>query len=573
MKTKTIVITLLAAGLLSTSGWALYQMGVKNGMLNPAPAAVTSKPASTSASTPAANALIDPSTWGIAQGEAATRRHIDAGIKGGDVDPVTGRSVLYYHDPMVPGKKFEAPGKSPFMDMMLVPAYAGAQGADSGTVAVSPRIQQNLGLRTAEVTSGQLVSQVTAIGTVAWNERGQFTVQARANGFVEKLHVKATLDKVVKGQPLLDVYVPQWIAAQEDYLVAKGLQGEALAPLVDASLQRMRQAGMSDVQIDKVKRTGTVHARMTVLAPTSGVVTELVAREGSTVMPGTPLMRIQETSTVWVQAEVPESQVAQVAVGAQVSAQTPGRPGEVFKGQVQALLPEVNTTTRTRKARMELSNAQEQLVPGMLVQMTITQSPQPSKTPHAQQAQAAPLPTLVPSEALVRTGKRTLVMVVEQNSFRPVEVMTGREQNDQVEILSGLQPGQKIVLSGQFLIDSEANLKGVQARSPSAQAPDTTNMTSATPVTYRTPARVEAMDGDTLTVTHPPVPALQWPAMTMDFKLAPGVRAETLSVGADIEIEFQMQDGDVPRIMGWQAPSAPQASKPPQGNPTPRGTP
>lgn len=535
MSKKTTVIALLTTGVLSASGFGLYQLGLKNGMTS-APMGVSTEATDTPMGAP-----VDPSTWGIPEGETATRRHIEAGIKGGDVDPVTGRSVLYYHDPMVPGKKFQAPGKSPFMDMMLVPAYAGAQGADSGTVSVSSRIQQNLGVRTGEVVSGQLASLVSAVGIVAWNERGQFVVQARATGFIEKLHVRATLDHVGKGQPLLDLYVPDWVAVQEDYLAAKrlqeGLQGRGLEPLAEGARQRMRQAGMSETQIAVVERTGQVQARMTLVAPTSGVVTELMAREGGTAMMGMPLMRINDLSTVWVQAEVPESQMAQVAVGAQVAAQTPAMPGEVFRGEVQALLPEVNSTTRTRKARMALANPKGKLVPGMFVQMQLTGG------------QARPT-LLVPSEALVRTGKRTLVMAVEDGAFRPLEVQTGHEQGGQTEILKGLSQGQKIVLSGQFLIDSEANLKGVEARMSSANEQEAT---SATPQTYRTTARVEAVAGETLTLTHPEVPALKWPGMTMDFKLAPDLASPKPSAGSEIDIEFRMQEGDAPQIVQWRA--------------------
>lgn len=453
MSKKNKMIGALVALGLGVAGAGLYQLGLRQGMVRAANPGAVAAPS-------AAAAPVDPSNWGIPEGEAATRRHIEAGLQGGDVDPVTGRSILYYHDPMVPGKNFEAPGKSPFMDMMLVPAYAGAGGGDSGTVTVSSRMAQNLGLRTGWVQSQPLDTQVSAVGAVAWNERGQFTLQARAAGFVEKLHVRAALDRVRQGQPLLDLYVPQWVAVQEDYLAAQHLQGQGLESLVEAARQRMRQAGMDAAQIALVERTGRVQSRITLVAPTAGVVTELSAREGSTVMPGTPLMRINDLSSVWVQAEVPESQAGQVAPGAQVTAQTPALPGQVFRGRVQALLPEVNPTTRTRKARMVLDNPQEALVPGMFMQMTLTSALQPQAV------------VLVPAESLVRTGKRTLVMVVEGDGFRPVQVQTGREHNGQVEIVSGLQQGQKIVLSGQFLIDSEANLKGVQARWATEDAPE-----------------------------------------------------------------------------------------------------
>lgn len=532
MNKKTVVIAILAAGVLGAGAWSLYQLGIRNGVAH-APIAASTEATGSPAGTP-----IDPSTWGIPEGEAATRRHIETGLKAGDVDPGTGREILYYHDPMMPGKKFDSPGKSPFMDMMLVPAYAGAGGADSGTISVSPRMQQNLGLRTGEVLSGQLAPEVSAVGIVAWNERRQIAIQARATGFVEKLHVRAELDRVSKGQPLLDLYVPEWVAVQEDYLAARRLQGHGLETLAEAARQRMRQAGMNEAQIARVARTGKVQDRVTLVAPSAGVLTELMAREGSTVMIGAPLMRINDLSSVWVQAEVPESQTAQVAEGAEVTVQTPAWPGEVFRGQVQSLLPEVDPTTRTRKARMILANPKGKLVPGMFVQMQLS----------GEQSRPA---LLVPSESLVRTGKRTLVIAVDNGAFRPVEVQVGQEQNGQAEILSGLSEGQKIVLSGQFLIDSEASLKGVEARLSSDGEPGSMS-TSATPRTYRTTARVEAVAGDTVTLTHPEIPALKWPGMTMDFGLAPNVSRE-LSVGREIDIEFRMREGDAPQIIQWQA--------------------
>ena len=459
---------------------------------------------------------------------------MENGLKAGDMDPLTDRRILYYHDPMVPGKKFDSPAKSPFMDMMLVPAYSGGEGSDPGTVTVSPRIQQNLGLRVGEVVDGVLSQEVSAVGAIAWNERGQSAIQARATGFVEKLHVRATLDRVTKGQPLFDLYVPDWVAVQEDYLSVRRMQGRDLQPLVEASLQRMRQAGMDDRQIANVERTGKVQARTTIVAPHDGVVTELAAREGSTVNSGMLLAQINDLSTVWAHAEVPESQAAKLREGSTVSAQTPALTGKIFEGKVQALLPEVNPTTRTRKARLELANPEELLVPGMFVRMRL-------------QDEQSIRVLLVPSEALIRTGRRTLVMVAEDNNgFRPTEVEVGREQNGRSEIISGLSKGQKVVLSGQFLIDSEASLKGVEAR---MSAPPMGTPGSDAIRTYETTARVESVSADALTLVHPEIQALQWPAMTMDFKLAPQIKMPDVRSGDEIEIRFQLQDGDAPMIV------------------------
>lgn len=537
MNKKIPMLKLLVIVVLIGSGFGLYQLGLYNGMAH-AP-----NPASTESEGAPATAVIDPSGWGIPEGSAATKRHIETGLKAGDVDPITGRKILHYHDPMVPGKKFEAPGKSPFMDMMLVPAYAGAEGTDTGTLSVSARTLQNLGIRTTKVISGQLAPDVSAAGIVAWNEYSQIIVQARATGFVEKLHVRAALDRVKKGQPLLELYVPDWIAVQEDYLTARQLQGSGLETLAQSARQRMRQAGMSEMQIAMVERSGQVQARVTLTAPVSGVVTDLMVREGSTVMTGDPLMGINDLSSVWVQAEVPESQATQVLTGAQVIAKTAAWPSEVFRGEVQSLLPEVSPTTRTRKARMLLVNTKEELVPGMFVQMQLS-------TGGAREA------LLVPSEALVRTGKRTLVMLVDNGAFRPVEVQVGREQYGQTEVLSGLLLGQEVVVSGQFLIDSEASLKGLEARLSSDKESAPVDA-SAMPQLYHTTARVEAVSGSTVTLTHPDIPALKWPGMTMDFLLAPDV-SHKLFAGDEIRIEFIIREGDAPHIVHWQTNNAAQ---------------
>lgn len=358
--------------------------------------------------------------------------------------------ILYYHDPMVPGTRFDKPGKSPFMDMMLVPVYAN-ENEDSGGVTVSSRIQQNLGVRTAQVSQGSLSPHITAVGNIAFNERDQVVIQARANGFVERLHVRSTMEKVRKGQALADVYVPEWVAAQEEFLSVKRFQGAELESLVDAARQRMRQVGMNEAQISEVEQKGAVQSRFTVTAPISGVVLENMAREGMTLTTGAVLFRINGLSSVWAQAEVPESQVAFIRAGAQVQAKSASE-AQAFKGRVQAVLPEVNPSTRTVKVRMELNNAGELLVPGMFVQMQFTD-------PQARQA------LLIPSEAVIQTGKRTVVLVAEAGGkFKPVEVEVGIENAGQTEVKSGLSLHEQVVVSSQFLIDSEASLKGVEAR-------------------------------------------------------------------------------------------------------------
>jgi Cu(I)/Ag(I) efflux system membrane fusion protein len=529
MKTKTLLIGALAAAALAASGWGLYAMGMHRGM-GMSGASTAPGSASADASAPAANE----------SGEDATRRHIKSGIKAGDVDPATGKKVLYYHDPMVPGNKFDKPAKSPFMDMMLSPVYADGGDGDASKVTVSPRIQQNLGVRTAPVVEGMLAPQVAAVGSIAWNERDQVVVQARATGYVEKLHVRATLDRVAKGQPLADLYVPEWIAAQEEFLSVRRMQGSDLAALVDGARQRMRQVGMSDAQVALVESSGRTQPRITITAPTGGVVAELMVREGMTVMSGMTLFRINGIGTVWANAEVPESQAALLRPGAKVQARTPAVPGTTFEGRVQALLPEVNPTTRTLKARLELANPGGRLVPGMFVQMQFMDT-------------RAEKSLLVPTEAVIQTGKRTVVMLAEQDDkggrFRPLDIEIGIETGGQTEVKRGLQAGQRVVVSSQFLIDSEASLRGVEARLNAEPAPAAASAAAA--ARHEGEARVERIDRDTVTLSHGPIPSIKWGAMTMDFKLpsaASGKVPRGLAVGDRVGFEFYMDADNQPQI-------------------------
>ncbi len=492
------VMLILAAAVLG-AGYGMYSLGRIHG--------TSSEHISSPEQTPSA--------------EEATRRHIQQGIKGGDTDPLTGRTVLFYHDPMVPGKRFDTPGKSPFMDMMLVPVYAGSD-ADQGTVTVSPRIQQNLGIRVSEVMSGELSPEFSAVGVIAYNERSQVLVQARATGYIERLHVRATLDQVKKGQSLVDLYVPDWVAAQEEYLSVRRMQGSDMESLIDGARSRMRQAGMSDDQARLVETSGRIHPRITLTSPVSGVIAELAAREGMTVTQGATLFRLNGLDTVWADAEVPESQIGSVLIGRMIEARLPAIPEMLFKGRVQAILPTVNLSTRTIKARVELANPQGALSPGMSVNITFV-------------AEGGREALLVPSEAVIRTGKRSVVMVSEDDGkFHQVDIETGIDHKGQTEIRSGLKVGQKVVISGQFLIDSEANLTAAATRLSGAVAPPTAMQQ------HTGSALIEAIQSETLTLSHGPIASMDWGAMTMDFRQPKSGVPKGIKVGDRIHFEFVM---------------------------------
>ena len=492
MKTGNLVLALVVVSLLGAAGYGLYWVGMDRGMKMAGPA---------SGAAPAGRS---------AQPTSATDK-----------------KVLYWHDPMVPGQKFDKPGKSPFMDMQLVPVYADGSG-DDGKVTISPRAQQNLGMRTAEVTKGTLATVVEAVGTVAYNERDLAVVQARSNGYVEKLYVRAPLDAVRKGQPLADLYVPEWVAAQEEYLSVQRMTGTRLEALVDGARQRMRLAGMTEEQIRLVESTGKVHAWLTVNAPIGGVVTELGAREGMTMMAGATLFRINGLDTVWVNAEVREAQASEVRPGNLVEARTSALPGITFKGRVNAILPEVNPSTRTLKARVELANPKGQLAPGMFV--TVSFAPAARKEA-----------LLVPTEAVIRTGSRSVVIVAQgDGKFAPVDVEIGMESEGRTEIRKGLEAGQKVVVSGQFLIDSEASLRGTATRM--GDAPTAEDGMADAPI-HSGHGKVERIGKEEVTLSHGAIPSLQWGPMTMGFRLPASGLPKNLAVGDVVTFEFR-QTGD-----------------------------
>jgi Cu(I)/Ag(I) efflux system membrane fusion protein len=387
---------------------------------------------------------------GLVAGRTSSASGPGAPQKSGDIDPETGKPVLYWHDPMQPAQRFDHPGKSPFMDMQLVPVVGGA--ADAGTVQISPGLQQNLGVRLAEVTRGRISTPITASASIGYDEREEAVVQARATGFVEHVRVRATQDVVRQGEPLADLYVPDWIAAQTEYLAVRNLHSPGSEDLIEGARNRLRLAGMPEELIRLLDRTGKAQARFTLTSPISGVVTELSARDGMTVMSGNPLFRINALSTVWLDAQVPETLAHDVRVGDAVSARPGALRGAVFAGTVTAVLPSVDPATRTVTVRVELPNPKRQLLPGMFVSVQFASG-------------GGPEVLIVPSEAVIETGTRRVVLVSEaEGRFRPVNVATGRADGGETEIRSGLAAGQKVVVSGQFLIDSEASLRATEGR-------------------------------------------------------------------------------------------------------------
>lgn len=359
------------------------------------------------------------------------------------------RPVLYWYDPMVPQQHFDQPGKSPFMDMDLVPKYASESTSDNdnpGDVKIDARIMQNIGMREAVVERIALISSIEAAGLLAFNERNITLEQARSGGVVERVWPLAPGDVIAAGQPLVELLVPQWTAAQAEYLV---LRANADSSLVAAARQRLRLLGMSADVIDELENSGRARSSFIFTSSRAGMLESLDVRSGMTLEPGQMLARIQGIDSIWLEVAVPERRAAEVQVGGYAQMQLVAYPGRTFNGQISAVLPALNAASRTLRVRIELPNPLGELRAGMSAQARL-------------EANGADFALAVPTEAIIRTGKRALVMaVLDAGSFAPIEVELGREIDNQTVITAGLQEGQKIVASAQFLLDSEASLSGV----------------------------------------------------------------------------------------------------------------
>lgn len=377
------------------------------------------------------------------------------GRQGGHDDParasVGERRVLYYYDPMYPDRKFDKPGQSPFMNMALVAKYAdegGPAGAAAAGVRIDPALSQNLGMRFAVARMGTLGGDLAATAVVDFNQRDVALVQSRADGFVQRIYNRAPGDVIAAGAPLADLLIPSWGGAQGEYLAVRRT-GEAA--LIQAARQRLILLGMSDALIRSVEQSGRPRPVTTVTSPISGAIRTLSVRSGMTVTQGMTLAEISGLSTVWLNAAIPETLAGQVRIGQGVEVRLSAFPSERFTGRLTALLPEVSGDSRTLTGRVEMPNRGGRLRPGMYGQIIFGAGGAPA--------------LLVPSEAVIRTGTRDLVMLtLAEGRYQPAQVRVGREAGGQTEILAGLAAGERIISSGQFLIDSEASLSGVEAR-------------------------------------------------------------------------------------------------------------
>lgn len=465
----------------------------------------------------------------------------------GVVQDETGKSVKYWYDPMVPTQKFDKPGKSPFMDMQLVPKYSniGSDG-EEGDVAISSQTAQNLGIRLAPVESKVFGESFSAIGRIMPDERRFYDVQTRIPGFVERLSIRAVGDPVDKGQKIAEIYAPELLAAQQEYLALLALSNiDNDNVLKDAARNRLKLLGMTNGEITAITKSGQSRTRFGVYAPASGVLTELGVREGGQLMSGSTLVQIADLSQVWLIAEVPERDAAKLKIGVNADVMLQSLPGELFKGKVSYLYPMLDDASRTLQVRIELPNKDNQLRPGMYASVEFT----------GQTREALSVPT----ESIIATGMRKVVIVKEANGYRPVEIKTGEAFNDSTEILNGLTLGEKVVVSGQFLIDSEASLSGVLARisqqdkQMDAEMNDMQMENDKGMTSEKMPkglGKVVDLDIKTnhITLNHEPIAELGWPSMTMGFKVKDSKQLNNLKVGDEVEFDLKAESAKDPEM-------------------------
>ena len=469
----------------------------------------------------------------------------------GVIQDGSGKAVKYWYDPMVPERRFDKPGKSPFMDMQLVPKYtnAGSNGEEGG-VAISSQTRQNLGIRLAQVESKRFGESFSAIGRIEPDQRRFYDVQTRIPGFVERLLVRAVGDSVSKGQKVAEIYAPELLAAQQEYLALRQLSSvDGDGVLRDASRNRLKLLGMSRGEIAAITMSGKSRTRFGVYAPASGVLTELGVREGGQLMAGSSLIQIADLSQVWLIAEVPERDVARLKLGVAVDVQLQSFPGEVLKGKVDHLHPTLVDASRTLRVRIELPNKGNRLYPGMYANVEFSGE--------AREALS------VPTESVIATGTRKVVIVKSETGYRPVEVTTGQERDRYTEVLNGLAEGEEVVVSGQFLIDSEASLSGVLTRlsqQDKAMDHDMGEMHDMAklqdhvmPSEKMIKGRGKVIDLNVktkdVTLSHEPIEALGWPSMTMGFKVKDSKQLSKLKAGDEVEFDLKSEasaDPDMP---------------------------
>jgi Cu(I)/Ag(I) efflux system membrane fusion protein len=365
-----------------------------------------------------------------------------AAVDDGPAEHAAKHADPLYRCPMHPDVVRDRPGECPICGMDLVkvepePTVAGAE------VRISPAVMNNIGVRTEAATRAAPERRAATVGYVAFDERRIRQVQPRAEGWIEGLAVRSTGETVEAGQLLFTLYSPMLESAQQEYLDAQRIGNR---DLIEASRDRLRALGLDAGSAERLARSGRASGRVPFHAPIAGVVTDLAVREGAMVSPDTMALTITGLGSLWVIAEVPESQAAWVRAGTAAEVRLPSLPGETLAGRVEYVYPELNMETRTVRARIVLEDAGPGLRPNMLANVTLV-------------GEAGEPAVMIPRSALIRGGSDDRVVVaLGEGRFAPRRVVAGAESGERIVIREGLAEGERVVVAGQFLLDSEANL-------------------------------------------------------------------------------------------------------------------
>lgn len=491
------------------------------------------------------------------------------------------RKILYFRNPMGLPDTSPTPKKDP-MGMDYIPVYEGeqepqaSQGGEGNQVNISTEKVQKLGVRVEAAAIRSLDKVVRAAGRIEPDERQTFTIAPKFEGYVERLHVNVTGQSVARGQPLFEVYSPELVSAQREYAIAlQGLESlrgasadtqRAMRDLADASLLRLRNWDISEEQLKSLAHAGTTQRTLTFRSPVTGIVTEKKAVQGMRFMPGDALYQVTNLASVWVIADVFEQDIGQIRTGAKATVRINAYPDKSFTGAIAYVYPTLKADTRTVSVRVELGNPAGLLKPGMFA---LVELPTAAKGPVL----------TVPTSAVIDSGTRRIVLVqVKEGRFEPREVKTGARSDDRVEIMDGVREGEQVVVAANFLIDAESNLKaaigglghaghGAQPAAQPAAPSAASSAKAAANVGHRAEGKVEAIDAkaSTVTLAHGPVPALKWPAMSMEFKVANSGLLAGLKPGAAVSFEF-VERGQGDWVITSIKPSAQPAPKPRGGH-------
>ncbi|GKS68357.1 membrane fusion protein, Cu(I)/Ag(I) efflux system [Nitrosomonas sp. PY1] len=459
------------------------------------------------------------------------------------------KKILYYRNPMGSDAS-PIPKKDP-MGMDYLPVYEGEESTNESLIKISTEKIQKLGVRTETASMRQLVRTIRAVATIQADERKLYTLVTKFEGWIHRLYVNTTGQAVKKGEILMDVYSPDLVTAQQEYLIAgKGLQAvvesetdvkAAMKRLASSALHRLRNWDISEIELQRLQREGVAKEHVALRSLTNGVVLEKPSIEGKRFVPGEVLYKIADLSRVWVLADVFEQDLGMIHPRQKVTIRVDAYPEKIFTGEVAFIYPQVTPETRTAIARIVLDNPDGLLKPDMYARVEFASFHTDNKV------------LTIPDSSVLDTGTRRIVLVdLGEGRYEPRTVKLGMHADGFVEVLGGVQVDEAVVIKANFLIDAESNLKaaignfGHGAHSPKIGIDEDNRENSeisskrSDSTTHRGKGTIEAIDvaNGVITLTHEPIASLNWPSMTMDFRMTDPTLLRSLALGQKLAFEI-----------------------------------